>query len=175
MCRHILPKTIVELFTTATQFQTICTSKSQRLMSQRLDMLQGKRPVDWAVGEQAAYATLVREGYRVRISGQDVGRGTFSHRHSVILDVENGREYIPLNTLHDDQAPFEVHNSYLSEYAVLGFEHGYSLDWPDGLIIWEAQFGDFANGAQIMIDNFIMATEQKWNRNSGLVMLLPHG
>lgn len=168
---------LLELLTTANTIPKDISAhrKVQRLMSQRLDMLQGKRPVDWALGEQAAYATLVREGYRVRISGQDVGRGTFSHRHAVILDVENGREYIPLNTLHDDQAPFEVHNSYLSEYAVLGFEHGYSLDWPDGLIIWEAQFGDFANGAQIMIDNFIMATEQKWNRNSGLVMLLPHG
>ena len=168
---------LIELLTIANTIPKDISAhrKVQRLMSQRLEMLDGSRPIDWAVGEQAAYATLVREGYRVRMSGQDVGRGTFSHRHSVLLDVKNGREFIPLNTLHPEQAPFEVHNSYLSEYAVLGFEHGYSLDWPDGLIIWEAQFGDFANGAQIMIDNFIMATEQKWNRNSGLVMLLPHG
>ena len=197
--------------------------KVQRVLNNRLAMLDGTNPVDWALAEQAAYATLVQDGYRVRLSGQDVGRGTFSHRHAVLIDINNGKEYVPLahlssksevsadvragpaarlaaskanitlssvegtgrngrvlssDVLRDAEnqaAPFEVYNSLLSEYAVLGFEHGYSLDCPEGLIIWEAQFGDFANGGQIIIDNFIMATEQKWNRFSGLVMLLPHG
>jgi 2-oxoglutarate dehydrogenase E1 component len=149
--------------------------KIRRIMGQRIKMVNDEAPVDWAVAEQAAYATIVMGGDRIRISGQDVGRGTFSHRHAVLTDITNGERYIPLANLSEGQGVFDIYNSLLSEYAVLGFEHGYSLDWPDGLIIWEAQFGDFANGAQIIIDNFIMATEQKWARTSGLVMLLPHG
>ncbi|MEL6347292.1 MAG: 2-oxoglutarate dehydrogenase E1 component [Myxococcota bacterium] len=149
--------------------------KIKRLLSQRLDAVEGTRPVDWAVGEQAAYASLVDQGFRVRLVGQDAGRGTFSHRHAVLTDTTNGDEFIPLNNLTDRQAPFEVYDSLLSEAAALGFEVGYSYDYPDALVIWEAQFGDFANGAQVIIDNFIMSTEQKWGRNSGVVMLLPHG
>ena len=149
--------------------------KIVRLMKERMKRVEGELPIDWALGEQAAYATLVTEGYLVRLSGQDSGRGTFSHRHAVLTDITNGSEYVPLNTLEEGQASFFVYDSFLSEAAVLGFEHGYTLDRPDGLVLWEAQFGDFANGAQIIIDNFIMATEQKWARNSGLVMLLPHG
>ncbi|MGC6509136.1 MAG: 2-oxoglutarate dehydrogenase E1 component [Myxococcota bacterium] len=149
--------------------------KIKRILDQRLKMVNGTTPVDWAVGEQAAYATIVNEGFRVRISGQDCGRGTFSHRHAVLTDINTGEEYVPLSHVSEGQGEFQVFNSFLSEYAVLGFEHGYSLDAPDALVIWEAQFGDFANGAQIIIDNFIMATEQKWNRLSGLVLLLPHG
>ena len=149
--------------------------KIRRLLKQRLEAVAGQRPVDWAIAEQAAYATLVDQGYRVRISGQDAGRGTFSHRHAVLNDSQNGEEYVPLANLHADQAPFEVYDSFLSEAAVLGFEFGYSLDSPDALVIWEAQFGDFANGAQVIIDNFIMSTEQKWGRNTGVAMLLPHG
>ena len=149
--------------------------KIQRLLKSRLEIVNGESPVDWAVAEQAAYATLVSTGTPVRLSGQDCGRGTFSHRHAVLTDIRNGAEYVPLNELQDDQAPFRVYDSMLSEAAVLGFEFGYSLDYPEALVLWEAQFGDFANGAQVMIDQFIVATEQKWNRFSGLVMLLPHG
>ncbi|MEL6347229.1 MAG: 2-oxoglutarate dehydrogenase E1 component [Myxococcota bacterium] len=149
--------------------------KIKRLLSQRRDMVSGDRPVDWAVGEQAAYATLLDEGYRVRLAGQDVGRGTFSHRHAVLRNVQTGEPYTPLDHLNETQARFEAYNSLLSEYAALGFEVGYSYEAPDALVIWEAQFGDFANGAQIIIDNFIMSTETKWARNSGVVMLLPHG
>ncbi|MEC7987858.1 MAG: 2-oxoglutarate dehydrogenase E1 component, partial [Myxococcota bacterium] len=149
--------------------------KIVRLFKERMKRVEGELPVDWAIGEQAAYASLVTAGYKVRLSGQDVGRGTFSHRHAVLTDITTGEEYISLNHLTPDQATFEAYNSFLSEAAVLGFEHGYSLDLPESLILWEAQFGDFANGAQIIIDNFIMATEQKWGRQSGLVMLLPHG
>ena len=149
--------------------------KVGRLMKQRMGIVEGRSPVDWAIAEQAACATLVTEGVRVRISGQDSGRGTFSHRHAVLTDIETGAEHVPLNALSDDQAPFRVYDSLLSENAVLGFEFGYSLDYPDALVVWEAQFGDFANGAQVIVDQFIVATEQKWSRCSGLVMLLPHG
>jgi 2-oxoglutarate dehydrogenase E1 component len=149
--------------------------KIERLLKQRLESVSGERPIDWAVAEQAAYASIVDEGYRVRISGQDAGRGTFSHRHAVLSDSETGREHVPLANLREGQGAFQVYDSFLSEAAVLGFEFGYSLDAPDALVIWEAQFGDFANGAQVIIDNFIMSTEQKWGRNTGVAMLLPHG
>ena len=151
--------------------------KVQRLMEQRLRIARGEQPVDWAVAELAAYGTLCDAGVRVRMSGQDCGRGTFSHRHAVLTeaDVAHCRDYLPLAHLSPTQAPFQVYDSLLSEFAVLGFEFGYSMDYPDALVIWEAQFGDFANGAQVIIDQFITATEQKWNRFSGLVMLLPHG
>jgi 2-oxoglutarate dehydrogenase E1 component len=149
--------------------------KIKRLLKQRRAIVAGESPVDWAVAEQAAYATLVDEGFGVRLSGQDSGRGTFSHRHAALTDIKTGKDHIPLAHLRDGQGRFEVYDSLLSEAAVLGFEYGYTLESPDHLVIWEAQFGDFANGAQIIIDNFILSGETKWARCSGVVMLLPHG
>ena len=149
--------------------------KIERLLAQRIDIVEGNRPVDWAVAEQAAYATLVTSGTRVRLSGQDSGRGTFSHRHASLTDSISGEEYVPLDHLAEGQARFEVIDSLLSEAAVLGFEYGYTLESPDTLVLWEAQFGDFANGAQVIFDNFISSGEQKWQRCSGVVLLLPHG
>jgi len=146
-------------------------AKIKRLFKQRHEMIDGKRPLDWAMGEQAAWTTLLDQGYPVRISGQDCGRGTFSHRHAVIACVESGREFYPMSRL----GRFDAVDSSLSEAAVLGFEVGYAFDTPDGLTMWEAQFGDFANGAQIIIDQYIVAAEQKWGRYSGIVMMLPHG
>ena len=131
--------------------------------------------MDWALGEALAFATLLKDGYKIRLSGQDVERGTFSQRHSVLFDQETEERYTPLNHLGPEQAEFEVVNSMLSEEAVLGFEYGYSLAEPKALTLWEAQFGDFANGAQVVIDQFISSGERKWLRMSGLVMLLPHG
>ena len=145
------------------------------VLSKRLSMAQGKQPLDWACGEALAFATLSLEGHRVRVHGQDVERGTFGHRHAVFHDYENDRRYMPLVHLSPEQAPIEVVNSCLCETAVLGYEYGYSLDTPDGLVCWEAQFGDFVNVAQVIIDQFIVSAEDKWNRLSGLVMLLPHG
>ncbi|MEQ1567308.1 MAG: 2-oxoglutarate dehydrogenase E1 component [Myxococcota bacterium] len=149
-------------------------AKIKRLLAQRLRMIDGLDPVDWAVGEQAAYATLLDAGYSVRLSGQDSGRGTFSHRHAVLTDVRTGVERFPLSEL-GLPARFAVHDSSLSELGVLGFEVGYAFDTPDGLVLWEAQFGDFVNGAQIVIDQYLASAEQKWNRHCGLVLLLPHG
>ena len=130
---------------------------------------------DWAMGEQLAYATLLTEGKRVRLSGQDVKRGTFSHRHAVLTLEDSEEEYTPLSNLSDQQAPFDIYNSHLSEYGVLGFEYGYAMANPNALTIWEAQFGDFFNGAQIVVDQYIASAETKWQRENGLVMLLPHG
>jgi 2-oxoglutarate dehydrogenase E1 component len=149
--------------------------KVVRLMEQRADMGRGKRPIDWAMAELLAFASLVWEGRKVRLTGQDVRRGTFSQRHATVLDIKTGAEYFPLDHLHPKQGKFRIYDSSLSEAAVLGFEFGYSLDWPDGLILWEAQFGDFANGAQVIIDQFVSSSEDRWKRLSGLVMLLPHG
>jgi 2-oxoglutarate dehydrogenase E1 component len=149
--------------------------KIERWLQTRAEMARGERPLDWSAAEALAFATLATEGVPVRLSGQDSARGTFSHRHAVLHDYENGRTYAPLANLDPDQAPFEVYNSPLSETGVLGFEYGYSLDCPDGLVLWEAQFGDFCNAAQVIIDQFIASAEDKWNRLSGLVLLLPHG
>ena len=122
-----------------------------------------------------AFGSLMVEGHRVRLSGEDCQRGTFSHRHAVLIDQSNQNEYVPLNNITPDQAGIEIYNSLLSEFGVLGFEYGYSLADPRTLVLWEAQFGDFANGAQVIIDQFIASGETKWLRMSGLVMLLPHG
>ena len=149
--------------------------KIRRIFDQRAAMAAGDRPLDWGMGESLAFATLLREGYPVRIAGQDAGRGTFAHRHAVVHDQEDGSTYLPLQHLNDKQATFEVIDSPLSEAAALGFDYGYSIVRPDALVIWEAQFGDFANGAQVLIDQFVCSSEAKWNRCSGLVMLLPHG
>ena len=147
----------------------------KRLLQQRKAMVYEKRQLDWGMAEHLAFGSLLIEGYPVRLSGEDVERGTFAHRHAVLVDQETGEKYIPLNHISSEQAPFYVYNSILSEYAVLGFEFGYSYAAPHTLTIWEAQFGDFANGGQIIIDQFISATKTKWRRMSGLVLFLPHG
>jgi 2-oxoglutarate dehydrogenase E1 component len=144
------------------------------VLKKRQGMLQTEE-LQWSEGESLAYATLLSEGYMVRLSGQDVERGTFSHRHAVLHDVKTGEKFVPLRQFTTGKAHFDIFNSPLSEMGVMGFEYGYSLDVPDGLVIWEAQFGDFANGAQIIIDQFIAAGESKWRRLSGLTLLLPHG
>jgi len=147
----------------------------ERWLETRAKMASGEKPLDWGAGEALAFATLAVDGHRVRVTGQDCERGTFSHRHSVLHDVKTGAEHMPMAHLSPSQAPIEIINSPLSETAVLGFEYGYSLDWPDGLVIWEAQFGDFNNVAQVIVDQFLVSAEEKWQRLSGLVMLLPHG
>lgn len=149
--------------------------KIKKLMEQRQAMLRGEENLNWGAGEVTAYASLLNEGYSLRLTGQDVQRGTFAHRHISMVDYENGRRMIPIAALASGGARAEVHNSSLSELAVLGFEYGYTLADPKTLTIWEAQFGDFSNGAQIIIDQFLSSSETKWNRYSGLVMLLPHG
>jgi 2-oxoglutarate dehydrogenase E1 component len=149
--------------------------KIQALLAQRAEMGEGKRPVDYGMAEALAFASLVKAGKPVRLSGQDSRRGTFNQRHSVLIDVEDAGEYTPLQHVAPGQARFEVYDSLLSEAAVLGFEYGFSRDYPEALVCWEAQFGDFANGAQIIIDQFISAGEDKWHLLSGVVLLLPHG
>jgi len=149
--------------------------KVAALLKQRQEMASGKRPIDYGMAEALAFASLVTGGFPVRMSGQDTRRGTFNHRHSVLIDTEDESEYMPLQHLSTDQAFIEIYNSELSEAAVLGFEYGFSRDFPEALTLWEAQFGDFANGAQIVIDQFISAGEEKWGLLSGLVLLLPHG
>jgi 2-oxoglutarate dehydrogenase E1 component len=149
--------------------------KVKKLLEQRAEMGTGKRPVDYGMAEALAFASLVRAGIHVRFSGQDSRRGTFNQRHSVLTDIENENEYVPLENIAADQARCEIYNSTLSEAGVLGFEYGYSRDYPESLVLWEAQFGDFVNVAQAIIDQFISAGEAKWNLLSGVVMLLPHG
>ena len=149
--------------------------KIERQLKAKEEMMQSGEGLDWAMGEALGYASLLKEGRPVRLTGQDSQRGTFSHRHSVLIDQETEERYTPLNNLGGDQALYEVHDSSLSEMAISGFEYGYSLAEPNALVLWEAQFGDFANGAQMMIDQFISSGEIKWLRMSGLVMLLPHG
>jgi len=138
-------------------------------------MMETGEGIDWATGEALAFGSLLCESTPVRLSGEDVARGTFSQRHAVLVDQQNEDRYIPLNNIRFGQAPFEVVDSPLSEFGVLGYEYGYSQAEPHALVLWEAQFGDFANGAQVIIDQFIASGESKWLRMSGLVMLLPHG
>jgi 2-oxoglutarate dehydrogenase E1 component len=149
--------------------------KVKKLLEQRAEMGTSKRPVDYGMAEALAFASLVKNHTAVRLSGQDSRRGTFNQRHSVLLDIENEQEYVPLEHISDGQAHCRIYNSTLSEAGVLGFEYGYSRDYPETLVLWEAQFGDFANVAQAIIDQFIVAGEAKWNLLSGLVLLLPHG
>src|SRR5437588_666113 len=149
--------------------------KVKKLLEQRAEMGTGKRPVDYGMAEALAFGSLVKAGVPVRLSGQDTRRGTFNQRHSVLLDIENEQEYVPLEHISPGQARCEVYNSTLSEAGVLGFEYGYSRDYPEALVLWEAQFGDFANVGQAIIDQFISAGEDKWGLLSGLVLLLPHG
>jgi 2-oxoglutarate dehydrogenase E1 component len=149
--------------------------KVDKLLQDKIKLFETEQKVDWATGELLGYSSLLVENKDVRMSGQDVKRGTFSHRHAVIYDEGNNQEYNRLNHFQEHQGKLRIYNSLLSEYAVLGFEYGYALANPNNLVIWEAQFGDFANGAQIIIDQFIASAEQKWQRMDGVVMLLPHG
>jgi 2-oxoglutarate dehydrogenase E1 component len=147
----------------------------KKLIEDRNKMAAGALEVNWGFAENMAYATLLAEGYPVRMTGQDVGRGTFSHRHAVLHAQNKHHAHVPLQHISDDQAEFNIYDSLLSEEAVLAFEYGYATTAPTGLVIWEAQFGDFANGAQVVIDQFITSGEYKWARLCGLTMLLPHG
>jgi 2-oxoglutarate dehydrogenase E1 component len=149
--------------------------RAARLLSARQAMARGERPIDWAAAEALAFATLLSEGYPVRLSGQDSERGTFGHRHAVLYDSKTEDRYAPLEHMADTQGRFTVINSPLSEIGVLGFDYGYSLDSPEGLVIWEAQFGDFCNVAQVIVDQFISASEDKWQQLTGLCLFLPHG
>ena len=149
--------------------------KIKKLQEQRAEMGAGLRPLDYGMAEAVAFASLLKQGTPVRLSGQDSERGTFNQRHSVLIDIQDEHCYLPLNSITDGQAPYEVYNSALSEAGVLGFEYGYSRDAPETLVLWEAQFGDFANGAQTIVDQFIAAGEDKWGLLSGVVLLLPHG
>jgi 2-oxoglutarate dehydrogenase E1 component len=150
-------------------------SKLGRFVEGRREMGQDRRSLDWAAAEALAFASIAAAGRRVRLTGQDAIRGTFTQRHSGYTDSDSGRRHFPINHLVEGQAMVEIHNSALSEMAVLGFEYGYSLDYPEGLVLWEAQYGDFVNTAQVIIDQFIASAEAKWSRFSGLVLLLPHG
>ncbi len=149
--------------------------KLERQLKKRAQSFEGEGQVDWALGEMLAFGTLLLDGHSVRLSGEDSRRGTFSHRHSVWVDQQNEDEYVPLNHVRDGQAYYRAFDSLLSEYAVLGYEYGYAVTDPQSLVIWEAQFGDFTNGGQIIIDQFISAAEEKWGQRCSLVMLLPHG
>jgi 2-oxoglutarate dehydrogenase E1 component len=173
----IAPETMAEIGTALTHApEGFALHKTVgRLLETKTEMFETGRGFDWATAEALAFGSLTTEGYRVRLSGQDATRGTFSQRHSALVDQETEERYYPLNHIRDGQAQYEVIDSALSEYAVLGFEYGYTLAEPNALTLWEAQFGDFANGAQIMFDQFISSGEAKWLRMSGLVCLLPHG
>lgn len=149
--------------------------KLAKLIESRKEMFAGKQPIDWGMAEALAFGSILESGHRIRLCGQDSKRGTFSHRHAELVDVKTDKTWRPLSHISENQGEFEVINSSLSEFSVLGFEYGYSLSAPKDLVIWEAQFGDFANGAQVIIDQFLSSSEVKWRRMSGLVLLLPHG
>ncbi|MCP2678948.1 2-oxoglutarate dehydrogenase E1 component [Maricaulaceae bacterium NA33B04] len=168
-------KAVADKMTTVPDDVAIHKTLKRVIANRRKTVLEDGNGIDWATAEHLAFGTLLTEGFPVRLSGQDCGRGTFSQRHSHVIDQETEERYTPLNNLSEDQARYEVIDSMLSEEAVLGFEHGYSLSAPNTLVMWEAQFGDFTNGAQVIIDQFISSSERKWLRMSGLVMLLPHG
>ncbi len=163
-----------KLLTTAPEGFHVHT-KVAALLKQRLEMAEGKRPLDYGMAEALAFGSLAVNGTRIRLTGQDSRRGTFNQRHSTLVDIENEQCYMPLQHLAPNQGPVEIYNSELSEAAVMGYEYGFSRDFPEALVAWEAQFGDFANGAQIIIDQFVSAGEEKWGLLSGLVLLLPHG
>jgi 2-oxoglutarate dehydrogenase E1 component len=165
---------ITESMTRVPEHFAIHPKIARQLEIRRQEMAE-HQPVDWAFAEALAFGSLLLEGVPVRLSGQDSRRGTFSQRHAVLYDALTGEPYFPLNSLSPQQAPFTAYDSLLSEAAVLGFDFGYSLDAPESLVLWEAQFGDFANGAQVIIDQFLVCSESKWQRSSGLVLLLPHG
>ena len=162
-----------KITTIPTNFKIHKTLK--KIFDNRNQMFEKNKAIDWSTAESLAFGSLLTEGFSVRLSGQDSGRGTFSQRHSVLRNQESHERYVPLNNISKQQKKFEVIDSLLSELAVLGFEFGYSLSEPETLVLWEAQFGDFANGAQVIIDQFITSSESKWGRASGIVMLLPHG
>ena len=168
---------LTELVTKATEVPDGFTvhPKLKKILENRRAMAKGELGFDWAGAELAAFASLAADRFRVRLTGQDCGRGTFSHRHAALHDYETGAVHVPLQHLSPSQGQVDILNSPLSEVAVMGFEYGYSLEWPDGLVMWEAQFGDFVNVAQVMIDQFLVSAEKKWRRLSGLVLLLPHG
>ncbi len=149
--------------------------KLRGFVERRREAVDKNLPIDWALGEALAFGSLALQGTRVRLSGEDSGRGTFTQRHLAFYDSENSSRYIPMQHIAPDQAQFDVYDSSLSEFAVLGFEFGYTVGDPLALVLWEAQFGDFANGGQIIIDQFIASSESKWGQPSGLVLLLPHG
>jgi 2-oxoglutarate dehydrogenase E1 component len=151
-------------------------NQALKIFNDRKKMTDGSLDINWGYAESMAYASLLEEGYPIRITGQDVRRGTFSHRHACVFDKDSGEGFIPLSKIaRENNTRFDIYDSLLSEEAVLAFEYGYSATWPTGLTIWEAQFGDFVNGAQVVIDQFIVSAQHKWERLSGLVMLLPHG
>lgn len=167
-------KRVIDQLTTIPQGVTV-NPKMRRLLDQRREIVHAGKGIDWATAEALAFGTLVSEGISVRFTGQDTRRGTFSQRHATLADANTGQRYVPLKSIAKPPTYFGIYDSLLSEEAVLGFEFGFSLDAPTALVIWEAQFGDFANGAQNIIDQFIVCSESKWQRSSGLVMLLPHG
>ena len=171
--QHELTQLAQQIAKVPTEFEI--HSRARNILKQRQAMADGERPLDWGMAENLAYATLLNDGFVVRITGQDVRRGTFFHRHATYHNVSEKRSYTPLQKLTEGQPRFTIIDSLLSEEAVLAFEYGYSTTNPNALVIWEAQFGDFANGAQVVIDQFITSGEAKWGRYSGLVMLLPHG
>ncbi len=173
VARDVIDNVVKGLTTVPATFKL--NPKIKRFLDARVTAHKDGSPIDWGFGEALAFGTLLAEGVPIRLSGQDCERGTFTHRHAVLNDAETGEKYTPLKNIPGATGRFCVYNSLLSEVAVLGFDYGYSLDYPEMLCIWEAQFGDFANGAQVMIDQFITAGESKWQRNSGIVLLLPHG
>lgn len=173
----IAKEEIERLFQTISKWPDDFTplKKIKKILQEKITLFEKEQKFDWATGELLAYATIVNEGKDVRMSGQDIRRGTFSHRHAVLRDENNDRFYNRLSNISDKQGKYRIYNSLLSELAVLGFEYGYAMANPNALVLWEAQFGDFVNGTQTLLDEFISSAEQKWNRMNGLVMLLPHG